>query len=122
MVSVTQVVEPGVSLLPKRGPEALEYIPLGQKRSHPRDDQEEAQPKKLKPSGNPSSQSTDGFTYMGKMEAAAVACCGSDPVRRTFCVFVGDAVVVYTDGCCSANGKAGARAGIGVYWGLNHPL
>lgn len=45
-----------------------------------------------------------------------------ESVRRTFCVFVGDAVVVYTDGCCSANGKAGARAGIGVYWGLNHPL
>ncbi|MBN3326595.1 RNH1 Ribonuclease, partial [Atractosteus spatula] len=36
--------------------------------------------------------------------------------------YMGDAVVVYTDGCCSANGKRGARAGIGVYWGLDHPL
>lgn len=39
-----------------------------------------------------------------------------------FFLFVGDAVVVYTDGCCSANGQRGARAGIGVYWGHNHPL
>lgn len=38
------------------------------------------------------------------------------------CVFAGDAVVVYTDGCCEGNGKTGARAGIGVYWGPNHPL
>ncbi|XP_068135205.1 ribonuclease H1-like [Hyperolius riggenbachi] len=25
--------------------------------------------------------------------------------------------VVYTDGCCSRNGRYGARGGIGVYWG-----
>uniref|UniRef100_A0A8C9XCP6 Ribonuclease H1 n=1 Tax=Sander lucioperca TaxID=283035 RepID=A0A8C9XCP6_SANLU len=36
--------------------------------------------------------------------------------------YMGDAVVVYTDGCCSNNGQKGARAGIGVYWGHNHPL
>ncbi|XP_076849241.1 ribonuclease H1 isoform X2 [Brachyhypopomus gauderio] len=42
--------------------------------------------------------SSDGFTYMG------------------------DAVVVYTDGCCTGNGRTGARAGIGVYWGPDHPL
>uniref|UniRef100_A0A3B1K060 Ribonuclease H1 n=1 Tax=Astyanax mexicanus TaxID=7994 RepID=A0A3B1K060_ASTMX len=53
---------------------------------------EPAQPK------TSSSASTNGFTYMG------------------------DAVVVYTDGCCSRNGKTGARAGIGVYWGPDHPL
>lgn len=39
-----------------------------------------------------------------------------------FSLCSGDAVVVYTDGCCSANGQKGARAGIGVYWGDNHPL
>lgn len=40
-----------------------------------------------------------------------------------FCVLrTGDAVVVYTDGCCSGNGQSGARAGIGVYWGCNNPL
>ncbi|KAM9435932.1 ribonuclease H1 isoform 2-T2 [Clarias gariepinus] len=36
--------------------------------------------------------------------------------------YMGDAVVVYTDGCCTKNGRDGARAGIGVYWGPNHPL
>lgn len=39
-----------------------------------------------------------------------------------YLLHAGDAVVVYTDGCCSANGQSGARAGIGVYWGCNHPL
>ncbi|XP_033106420.1 ribonuclease H1-like [Anneissia japonica] len=29
--------------------------------------------------------------------------------------------VVYTDGCCTSNGRSGARAGIGVYWGPDHP-
>ncbi|KAB5539930.1 hypothetical protein PHYPO_G00094800 [Pangasianodon hypophthalmus] len=36
--------------------------------------------------------------------------------------YMGDAVVVYTDGCCTKNGKDGARAGIGVYWGPDHHL
>ncbi|XP_056420088.1 ribonuclease H1-like [Hyla sarda] len=35
---------------------------------------------------------------------------------------MGDSVIVYTDGCCSKNGRHSARAGIGVYWGPNHPL
>ncbi|XP_071067947.1 ribonuclease H1 isoform X2 [Dasypus novemcinctus] len=34
----------------------------------------------------------------------------------------GEFVVVYTDGCCSCNGRMRARAGIGVYWGPGHPL
>ncbi|XP_042189653.1 ribonuclease H1 isoform X2 [Callorhinchus milii] len=34
----------------------------------------------------------------------------------------GDAVVVYTDGCCTCNGRKRSRAGIGVYWGYAHPL
>ncbi|XP_055481009.1 ribonuclease H1 isoform X3 [Psammomys obesus] len=34
----------------------------------------------------------------------------------------GESVVVYTDGCCSSNGRTRARAGIGVYWGPGHPL
>ncbi|XP_078005874.1 ribonuclease H1 isoform X3 [Phascolarctos cinereus] len=36
--------------------------------------------------------------------------------------YMGDAAVVYTDGCCSSNGRRKARAGIGVYWGPDHPL
>ncbi|XP_013783903.1 ribonuclease H1-like [Limulus polyphemus] len=31
-------------------------------------------------------------------------------------------VHVYTDGACSSNGRRGARAGIGVFWGADHPL
>jgi len=29
---------------------------------------------------------------------------------------------VYTDGACPNNGRGGARAGVGVYWGDHHPL
>ncbi|GBP18568.1 Ribonuclease H1 [Eumeta japonica] len=31
-------------------------------------------------------------------------------------------IQVYTDGACSENGKSNARAGLGVFWGENHPL
>ncbi|XP_047429012.1 ribonuclease H1 isoform X2 [Mugil cephalus] len=95
---VTETVESDVSLLPKRGPEPLEYIPLGKKRCHSEIDPMKFLPKRVKTSESSTSESTDKFTYMG------------------------DAVVVYTDGCCIGNGQKGARAGIGVYWGPNHPL
>ncbi|XP_054855222.1 ribonuclease H1 isoform X1 [Eublepharis macularius] len=36
--------------------------------------------------------------------------------------YMGDYAVVYTDGCCSSNGRHKARAGTGVYWGPAHPL
>ncbi|KAL1783455.1 ribonuclease H1 [Sigmodon hispidus] len=36
--------------------------------------------------------------------------------------YMGESVVVCTDGCCSSNGQKLARAGIGVYWGPGHPL
>ncbi|XP_051469918.1 ribonuclease H1 [Apus apus] len=36
--------------------------------------------------------------------------------------YMGDFAVVYTDGCCSGNGRNRAKAGIGVYWGPGHPL
>lgn len=99
-VKVSQIVESAVDLLPKRGPEPLEYIPLGKKRSRSSGEETETTPKRVKQSSQSSStsKSPDGFTYMG------------------------DAVVVYTDGCCSGNGKKGAKAGIGVYWGPDHPL
>ncbi|XP_062293270.1 ribonuclease H1 [Scomber scombrus] len=100
---VSKSIDPSVSMLPKRGPEPLMYIPLGKKRCHSEEGEDESQRKRVKPSESSTpeittSESTDGFTYMG------------------------DAVVVYTDGCCLANGKTGAKAGIGVYWGHNHPL
>jgi len=62
---VTQSVELDFSLLPKRGPEPLEYIPLGKKRCHS-DEGTEQHPKRVKQSENSSSESSDGFTYMGK--------------------------------------------------------
>ncbi|CAL4062570.1 unnamed protein product, partial [Meganyctiphanes norvegica] len=31
-------------------------------------------------------------------------------------------LIVYTDGACEGNGKSGARAGVGVYFGPGHPL
>lgn len=34
----------------------------------------------------------------------------------------GDYVVVYTDGACENNGKPNAKAGVGVWFGQNHPL
>lgn len=34
----------------------------------------------------------------------------------------GKAANVYTDGCCTHNGRSGARAGIGVYWDPDSPL
>nr|XP_049612029.1 ribonuclease H1 isoform X1 [Syngnathus scovelli] len=111
-----KAVEPDVYLLPKRGPEPLEYIPLGKKRRHVDEDEEEEEEKqqeetsvpskRIKPNQSSSSDNKDGFTYMDLL----------------WCVRAGDAVVVYTDGCCSFNGRRGARAGIGVYWGPQHPL
>lgn len=92
-----QSAEPSLAVLPKRGPEPLQYIPLGAKRHHQqeeKEEQDETPNKRVKQE----TKSSDGFTYMG------------------------DRVVVYTDGCCSANGKSSARAGIGVYWGPYHPL
>ncbi|NP_001365201.1 ribonuclease H1 isoform 5 precursor [Homo sapiens] len=43
------------------------------------------------------------------------------PVSRDTFSYM-DFVVVYTDGCCSSNGRRRPRAGIGVYWGPGHPL
>ncbi|XP_049981879.1 ribonuclease H1 isoform X1 [Alexandromys fortis] len=44
------------------------------------------------------------------------------PVSKDMFSYMGESVVVYTDGCCSSNGRNRARAGIGVYWGPGHPL
>nr|XP_028578296.1 ribonuclease H1 isoform X3 [Podarcis muralis] len=44
------------------------------------------------------------------------------PERKDEFSYMGDYAVVYTDGCCSSNGRRKARAGTGVYWGPDHPL
>ncbi|KAM5317238.1 ribonuclease H1 isoform 3-T3 [Glossophaga mutica] len=53
----------------------------------------------------------------GKPAPGATAAVGKDSFS-----YMGEHVVVYTDGCCSRNGRRRARAGIGVYWGPGHPL
>ena len=37
-------------------------------------------------------------------------------------MYIGRHAVVYTDGACFNNGYYGARAGVGVWWGYDHPL
>ncbi|XP_015678779.2 ribonuclease H1 [Protobothrops mucrosquamatus] len=44
------------------------------------------------------------------------------PADKNEFLYMGDYVTVYTDGCCSSNGREAARAGTGVYWGPDHPL
>lgn len=107
-VKPAQSVDQAVVALPKRGPEPLEYIPLGRKRCHQEQEGAELQP-----------HSKRGKTSESSVSSRSSASSGSSPDGFTY---MGDAVVVYTDGCCSANGRKGARAGIGVYWGCNHPL
>jgi len=40
---------------------------------------------------------------------------------RTFSLSLTGPAAVYTDGCCRSNGRGKSRAGIGVYWGPDHP-
>ncbi|KAK3516792.1 hypothetical protein QTP70_023671 [Hemibagrus guttatus] len=72
-------------------------VPVGSKRSIEEVEVDGGSVKRVKLESS-GAESTKGLTYMG------------------------DAVVVYTDGCCTKNGRHGARAGIGVYWGPSHPL
>ncbi|NXM61984.1 RNH1 Ribonuclease, partial [Illadopsis cleaveri] len=48
--------------------------------------------------------------------------CSTPAVSEDKFSYMGDFAVVYTDGCCTGNGRNRARAGIGVYWGPGHPL
>uniref|UniRef100_A0A8C0UI67 ribonuclease H n=2 Tax=Cyanistes caeruleus TaxID=156563 RepID=A0A8C0UI67_CYACU len=48
--------------------------------------------------------------------------CPALTVKEDKLSYMGDFAVVYTDGCCTGNGRNRARAGIGVYWGPGHPL
>ncbi|XP_047735673.1 ribonuclease H1 [Hyalella azteca] len=44
------------------------------------------------------------------------------PDKKLFQLDEDGNVVVYTDGCCEMNGRHGARAGIGVYFGEENPM
>jgi ribonuclease HI len=48
-------------------------------------------------------------------EAAPLPSAGLGPTHHH------DRTVIYTDGSCTDNGHSGARAGVGIYWGPNHP-
>uniref|UniRef100_A0A8C4Q3X7 Ribonuclease H1 n=1 Tax=Eptatretus burgeri TaxID=7764 RepID=A0A8C4Q3X7_EPTBU len=50
------------------------------------------------------------------------ASCTDDNLSGFSFFRVGGVPVVYTDGCCSHNGKDAARGGVGVFWGPEHPL
>uniref|UniRef100_UPI00358F0464 ribonuclease H1-like n=1 Tax=Myxine glutinosa TaxID=7769 RepID=UPI00358F0464 len=50
------------------------------------------------------------------------AACKDDDLSELPFFHVGGVPVVYTDGCCSYNGKDEARGGVGVFWGPEHPL
>ncbi|XP_066533189.1 ribonuclease H1 isoform X2 [Hoplias malabaricus] len=91
----------GTPLTSEVDPPLQKSVPAGSKRTCDDNSDDGTSLKRVKlsqPKASSAAASTDGFTYMG------------------------DAVVVYTDGCCSFNGRNGARAGIGVYWGPDHPL
>lgn len=42
--------------------------------------------------------------------------------KSKFSVDSDDYLIVYTDGACWMNGKNGAKAGVGVFFGPDHPL
>lgn len=42
--------------------------------------------------------------------------------KSKFSVDSDEYLIVYTDGACWMNGKQGAKAGVGVYFGPDHPL
>jgi ribonuclease HI len=44
-----------------------------------------------------------------------------DKAREFVDIFKGVDCIVYTDGACVNNGKPGARAGVGVFWGPGDP-
>ncbi|NWR79171.1 RNH1 Ribonuclease, partial [Centropus unirufus] len=64
--------------------------------------------RKSPPSSSPPSMGRDTSRWTRMLRALSNPAC--------------DFAVVYTDGCCSGNGRHRARAGIGVYWGPGHPL
>lgn len=108
-------------------------VPVSSKRSTEEDEVDGGSVKRVKPEPS-AANSTNRFTYMGNnfenilsisvylFISHSRVMSESELKGSVLVLAVGDAVVVYTDGCCTKNGKHGARAGIGVYWGPSHPL
>ncbi|XP_062934439.1 ribonuclease H1 [Cynocephalus volans] len=89
----------------------------GQKNKHVQESQVKARKSLREPPGGDSDESTEPCAKRVKQNTESAPSVGKD----TFS-YMGDFVIVYTDGCCSSNGRRRARAGIGVYWGPGHPL
>ncbi|XP_044516870.1 ribonuclease H1 isoform X1 [Gracilinanus agilis] len=80
----------------------------------------DTQDPKLNPNKRPHESSGEEEEPCPKLAKQAVDSVPS--LSKDIFSYMGDAAVVYTDGCCSSNGRRKARAGIGVYWGPGHPL
>lgn len=89
----------------------------GQENQHGQESQRKASKRLHEPLDGDGDESAEPYAKHMKpsMEPAP-------PVSRDTFSYMGDFVVVYTDGCCASNGRRRPRAGIGVYWGPGHPL
>lgn len=92
-------------------------ISEGQENQHGRELQTKASKRLREPLDGGGDESAEPYAKYMKPSVEPVP-----PVSRDTFSYMGDFVVVYTDGCCSSNGRRRPRAGIGVYWGPGHPL
>ena len=61
---------------------------------------------------------------VSKRKSSSVSSSGTKRFKTTSSVVSNedpDRPIVYSDGCCTKNGRHGARAGVGVYWSQEHP-
>lgn len=77
----------------------------------------EASPDKRKHDDDDSDEEAEGQTAVKKLNTG-----DSTDDKTKFSTDSEDYLIVYTDGSCEFNGRNGAKAGIGVYFGPNHPL
>ncbi|XP_054332559.1 ribonuclease H1 isoform X2 [Pongo pygmaeus] len=89
----------------------------GQENQHGQESETKASKRLREPLDGDGDESTEPYAKHMKPSVEPVP-----PVSRDTFSYMGDFVVVYTDGCCSSNGRRRPRAGIGVYWGPGHPL
>nr|KAF7430018.1 hypothetical protein H0235_006416 [Vespula pensylvanica] len=73
---------------------------------------------------SPESKRKRSKSKIRKLESAEISSKESHYTtqEKNFTIGKEDYVDVYTDGACSSNGRRGAQAGIGVWFGDNHPL
>lgn len=77
-----------------------------------------ASPEKRKRENSDSNEAADGESDTKKLNTG-----DSDGDDKTkFSTDSDGFLIVYTDGACEFNGRHGARAGVGVYFGPDHPL